>query len=58
MNLNQLQITPGSQLSIDLTVGFKNQTNADCTDLKNYVITEAIFRKHLNAGEFDNLTVD
>ena len=58
LNLNQLQITPGSQLSIDLTVGYKNQTNTDCTDLKNYVITEAIFRKHLNAGDFDNLTAD
>lgn len=54
----RLDITPGAELSIDLIVGFKNQTNTDCTDFKNYVITEAIFRKHFNAGEFDNLTVD
>ncbi len=56
IDYRQLDIAPGAELSIDLVVGFKNQTNADCRDIKNYVLTDTIFNKHKNAGEFDNLT--
>jgi hypothetical protein len=56
INLNRLDISPGSQLSIFLTVSYAKQTGVKCTDTKDYVLTNAIFSKHLNAGEFDNLT--
>lgn len=56
INLLQLGVNAGTQLTIFCTVSFKNQTGVNCQDTKEYVLTEAIFRNHVNKGEFDNVT--
>ncbi len=56
LNYTQLQIGAGSQLLISLTVTKADQSGNACEETKGFVITESIFGKHLNKGEFDNLT--
>ena len=56
LNLSQLQIPGGSQLAISLTVVKTDQTGTTCENTATFVLTESIFGKHFNQGEFDNLT--
>jgi hypothetical protein len=56
LNYGQLNVGPGTQLTIVSVVNYRSQTGVNCQDSKEYVLTEAIFRNHLNKGEFDNTT--
>ncbi len=56
MNFSQLDISGGTQLNISLTVTMTDQSGTVCENSAGFVLTEAIFGKHINQGEFDNLT--
>ena len=43
-------------LNILLQVNNNKRTGVACEDKKDYIITRDVFEKHLNKGEFDNLT--
>ncbi len=56
IDYSKLGIGAGSQLTILLSTNNNKQTGVNCREEKEYVLTEAIFGKHLNNGPFDNLT--
>jgi hypothetical protein len=56
INYSQLNLSAGAQLTIVLSLNYSKQTGVACEDSKDYVLTEQIFRNHLNKGEFDNVT--
>jgi hypothetical protein len=55
-NYQQNDVFPGSQVIISLTVSKTDQTGNACENAAQFVLNDSIFNKHMNAGEFDNLT--
>ncbi len=58
LNFQKLDIFPGTQLIISLTVSRTDQTGTFCENNASFVINDSIFNNHLNKGEFDNLTTN
>lgn len=56
INFTQLDISADSQLTISLTVSMTDQSGSACEKSAGFVLTKSIFGKHINQGEFDNLT--
>ena len=56
LNFQEFDIFPGTQLTTSLTVSRTDQTGTFCENNASFVINDTIFNKHLNKGEFDNLT--
>ena len=56
LNFQQLDITTGAQLIINLTVTITDQTGTTCENSAGFTITESTFKFHLNKGDFDNNT--
>jgi len=56
INFQQFNISAGSQLNILLTVGKTDPSGTSCENSAGFVLTESIFGRHINKGEFDNLT--
>jgi PKD repeat protein len=54
--LGQLQVAVRNQISIVLEISYEKQTCVTCSDKKDYNLTAAILKNHLNKGEFDNVT--
>jgi hypothetical protein len=52
----QLRANTDLPINIVLVINYERETHANCEDKKDYVLTPAIARNHLNQGEFDNLT--
>jgi len=52
----QLRANTDLPISIVLIINYERETRVNCEDKKDYVLTAAIARNHLNRGEFDNLT--
>jgi RNase P protein component len=50
------EISGGSLLTIVLTVSKKDQSGTVCRNRARFALTESIFGKHINQGDFDNLT--
>jgi PKD repeat protein len=55
LSLQELKIIPGQTILITLTVNHQ-LPSGNCRDAKELKLTEAIFFKHVNQGEFDNET--
>ena len=55
-NYQQNDVFPGSQVTISLTVSKTDQTGNACENSAQFILNDSIFNKHMNAGEFDNLT--
>lgn len=58
LNFQELDIFPGTQLTISLTVSRTDQTGTNCQNSASFVINDSIFNNHLNKGEFDNLATN
>ncbi len=56
LNFQQNDISAGSLILITLTVNKTDQSGNTCENSANFALTESIFGKHINQGEFDNLT--
>lgn len=56
INYQQNDISAGSLITISLTVSLTDPTGTNCENSARFALTEAIFGKHINQGEFDNLT--
>jgi hypothetical protein len=52
----QLRANADATITIVLVVNYERITQANCEDKKDYVLTPAIARNHLDRGEFDNVT--
>ena len=52
----QLRANADATITIVLVVNYERITQANCEDKKDYVLTQAIARNHLDRGEFDNVT--
>jgi hypothetical protein len=55
-NYQQNDVFPGSLVTIRLTVTKTDQTGITCENSAQFVLTDSIFNKHMNAGDFDNHT--
>jgi hypothetical protein len=55
LSLRELKIVPGQNIFIALEVNHQ-LPSGNCRDAKEFVLTEAIFFKHVDQGEFDNET--
>lgn len=56
IDYTKAEISGGSLLTIVLTVSKKDQTGTVCGNRARFALTESIFGKHMNQGDFDNLT--
>jgi len=55
-NYQQNDVFPGSQVTINLIVSKTDQSGNACENSAQFILNDSIFNKHMNAGEFDNLT--
>ena len=55
-NYQQNDVFPGSQVTISLIVSKTDQLGNACENSAQFVLNDSIFNKHMNQGEFDNLT--
>jgi hypothetical protein len=56
INFQQNDISAGSLITISLTVSMTDPSGTACENSARFALTESIFGKHINQGEFDNLT--
>ncbi len=56
IDYSQNHLSAGTPLNILLMVNLTDPSDTACENSAEFVITEAIFGKHINKGEFDNQT--
>jgi len=57
LSLNELKLAAGRDIAIGFAIGYQ-LPSGNCEDRKEFNLTEGIFFKHVDNGEFDNNTTE